>query len=157
MLRGRGRWVGRYPYAMNDPRSVLTKVLAGEGCWEWTGGHCSAGYGSKKWQGKETNAHRVVYEIMVGPIPEGLVLDHLCQNKGCVRPSHLEPVTNYVNTMVRGTSPWAVKSRATHCVHGHPLEGRNLIIRPEGGRRCRACSYEAVKRYQARKKAVSLG
>jgi HNH endonuclease len=74
------------------------KILVGDGCWEWTGARKDNGYGTVSHPGRRTaNAHRVVYELLEGPIPEGLDLDHLCRNRGCVKPGHLEAVTRKEN------------------------------------------------------------
>jgi hypothetical protein len=70
-------------------------------CWEWTSARTPSGYARVKRQGRDSQAHRVAYEVHVGPIPDGLELDHLCRNRGCVRPDHLEPVTHAEN-MRRG-------------------------------------------------------
>ena len=78
-------------------------------------------------------AHRVAYELQVGPIPVGLQLDHLCRVRSCVNPAHLEPVTSAENTR-RG-----LRAMKTHCPQGHPYAGENLLIRPTGQRRCRTC------------------
>jgi ribosome-binding protein aMBF1 (putative translation factor) len=69
------------------------KVKATDGCWEWQGSKGPGGYGVITADGKQLQTHRVAYELHVGPIPEGLVIDHLCSNRVCVRPDHLEPVT----------------------------------------------------------------
>lgn len=106
-----------------------------DGCWLWTGGRHSTGYGSDGGR----LAHRVVYELLVGPIPRGLQLDHLCRVRLCVRPDHLEPVTQAENIQ-RGDSPSAIASRTGHCRRGHKLAGGNLYVVPKtGGRRCLAC------------------
>jgi len=116
------------------------------GCWNWTGStHAETGYGSF-WRGKITpagnhcpeRAHRVSYELHVGPISEGLQLDHLCRNRRCVNPAHLEPVTNRENAL-RGIGACAVNARKTHCVHGHEFTAANTIARING-RRCRTCT-----------------
>ncbi len=116
------------------------KVLFDDGCWEWTGARWG-GYGSI-WTGagqSVTRAHRASYEMLVGPIPEGMVLDHLCRNTGCVRPDHLEAVTDAENTR-RGESFAAINARKTHCKRGHELAGDNLKITKNGrGRECRTC------------------
>lgn len=106
-------------------------------CWEWQGAR-SHGYGEITLNGKKCKAHRVAYELMVGPIPEGLVLDHLCRNHPCVNPSHLEAVTHLENVR-RGDS--GKKDRIkTHCPQGHRYWGKNLI-RYQGRRYCRVCLY----------------
>lgn len=78
------------------------KVHMTDGCWLWMGHRNSTNYGTFRDHGKTQLAHRVAYERIVGPIPEGLVIDHLCRNPPCVRPDHMETVTNYVNTIIRG-------------------------------------------------------
>lgn len=81
------------------PMDPLTRYRINDnGCWIWTGAIHASGYGQVKWNGKSTVAHRVVYSLLVGDIPDGLVLDHLCSVKLCVNPEHLEPVTYAINT-----------------------------------------------------------
>lgn len=101
-------------------------------CWVWTG-VLSSGYGSFRGQNQTVRTHLFAYEQLVGPVPKGLVLDHLCRNRACVRPSHLEPVTHAVNIRRGGN---AMK---THCKRGHPLIGSNLRRDSKGRRQCRAC------------------
>jgi hypothetical protein len=108
-------------------------------CWAWTGGRTTGGYGLVAIDSpKRHYVHRLSYTILVGPIPPGLQIDHLCRNRRCCNPRHLEPVTNHVNTL-RGE-----KAQKTHCVHGHPLSGDNLIWTNNGPdrprtRKCRTC------------------
>lgn len=80
---------------------LLPKIAVSEHCWEWTGPRHYKGYGKTGAPGPDGSrfAHRVVYQYLVGPIPSGLVLDHLCGNKWCVNPTHLEPVTSRENTI----------------------------------------------------------
>src|SRR5882672_6137680 len=92
-------------------------------CWLWTGSRTRKGYGRVQWDGRTVQAHRLVYELLVGPIPVGLYLDHLCRNPRCVRPDHCEPVSNGENVL-RGFGPPAVNARKTHCLRGHPLPDR---------------------------------
>ncbi len=108
------------------------------GCWEWTASEKTPGYGSFNLNGKCVLAHRASYELHVGPIPQGLVLDHLCRNTLCVNPEHLEPVTAREN-IVRGESVMAYRAAQTHCIHGHELTLGNTYARPGGRRECRAC------------------
>lgn len=114
--------------------------IEASGCWLWTGARSGSGYGNLWANGRNALAHRVVWESLVGPIPPGLTLDHLCRNQLCVNPDHLEVVTTKVNTM-RGTSFAAVNARKTQCPRGHPYEGKNLI-RYGNGRFCRACAQD---------------
>jgi hypothetical protein len=109
---------------------------APNGCWEWTGARTSVGYGHV-WNGERfQQAHRAAYELEVGPIPEGLQVDHLCFNIICVNPVHLEPVTAEENNR-RSNSLSAKRMRQTACIRGHDLKtGSN------GKRYCPTCRSE---------------
>lgn len=110
------------------------------GCWESTVGVNDNGYALISINNKTVRKHRFVYEQMVGPIPDGLYLDHLCRNRACCNPAHLEPVTHRENSL-RGISPAAARARQTHCIHGHELVGDNAYAPPSkpNARLCRAC------------------
>lgn len=110
-----------------------------DGCWPWLG-RLIAGYGRRHTlvAGERYQlAHRIAYAFAVGPIPEGLTLDHLCRNRACCNPSHLEPVTNGENVM-RGTGMAPVNAIKTHCVRGHPFDAANTYWHGTH-RNCRAC------------------
>ena len=118
-------------------------VICESGCWEWVGAANNHGYGQIRIAGKTTYAHRLMFERVNGPIPEGLHLDHLCRNPPCVNPAHLEVVTCREN-MLRGVSPLAAQAKADKCKRGHDLSGENLRWHTSPGRRrpgrgCRAC------------------
>jgi hypothetical protein len=115
-------------------------------CWNWTDWIRQDGYGRFFVDGKTKYAHRVAYELLKGPIPTGLTLDHLCRNRKCVNPDHLEAVTNKAN-ILRGKAPQAKNARKTHCKKGHPLSGDNLYINPKGERNCRTCQDENRKKF----------
>ena len=110
-------------------------------CWNWSGSIDGGGYGgfrrSKESGGKWIRAHRVSYELFVGPIPSGRCLDHLCRVRSCVNPKHLEPVTIGENCR-RGLTGINSSSK-THCPKGHPYSGDNLYINTYGKRECRSC------------------
>lgn len=129
---------------------------AENGCIEWTGGLNGAGYGQFYRGGRnsanETGkgyAHRYAYEYYVGPIPDGMHLDHLCRNRKCCNPAHLEPVTHREN-ILRGSAPAARHARKTHCPAGHEYSGDNLYVHPVKGQRiCRMCGkLRARAKYQ---------
>jgi hypothetical protein len=117
-------------------------VAKTETCWLWLGargGH----YGSYYSDGKSVLAHRFAYEALVGPIPDGLQIDHLCRVRLCVNPAHLEPVTQREN-ILRGTGPTAVNARKTHCPKGHQYDEGNTRWY-KNKRWCRACHREQTR------------
>ena len=108
------------------------------GCWEIKATSHRSGYRIYYHKQVKYYAHRVMYFLAFGPIPEGLEIDHLCSNRGCVNPSHLEAVTHRVNTL-RGSSMVAINRAKTHCIRGHAFDEANTIQRRPGHRECRAC------------------
>lgn len=108
------------------------------GCWVWTGALDSCGYGQISVDGRKRSTHRASYEARVGPIPLDLQIDHLCRNRACMNPAHLEPVTPRENGL-RGMSPAAVNARRTHCANGHEFAGENLLVETVDGRSRRVC------------------
>ena len=126
-------------------------VLPGDGCWEWTASVNEHGYGQFYNGITMCLAHRYSYELHVGPIPAGLVTDHLCRNIRCVRPDHLEPVPQRVNAQ-RGIHPQGADhfhGRKTHCPKGHPYDEVNTRITSTGRRECRACRSEYQRQWVA--------
>lgn len=119
-------------------RLMLKIEIAPDNCWVWKGVIAYDGYGVAKVDNKRYRAHRLVYETFKAPIPDGLVIDHLCRNRACCNPDHLEPVTTRVN-ILRGVGPSALAAVKTACAKGHPFAGSNLIIRSNGQRACRIC------------------
>lgn len=127
---------------------LMSKVRVVSECWEWQGARWGdeRRYGQIRWNGHSTNAHRVFYEIFVGPISPNRVLDHLCRNTICVNPHHLEPVSNKEN-ILRGIGPTAKHARQTHCKRGHLLAHDNLM-KSIKGRECRACNKQRAKAWR---------
>lgn len=117
------------------------RVRKSEECWEWTGPRNNHGYGTLRHNGRDALAHRVSYELNIGPIPDGLQLDHLCRNRGCVRPDHLEPVTNRENAL-RGEAPAIRIRRSGACARGHEANAENRYYWPDGRSYCRVCERE---------------
>lgn len=115
------------------------KVTGGDvdTCWIWTGRLNEAGYGRYTSATRLVLAHRWAYVHMVGPIPDGLVLDHLCRVRACVNPWHLDPVTDLVNIR-RGAATWSRKP-IQFCKRGHEYTQENTYLFPTGERACRAC------------------
>ena len=125
------------------------------GCWLWMGACNQKGYGQIRQQGgKRQVAHRVIYELLKGPIPERLTLDHLCRMKICVNPNHLEIVTLREN-ILRGNGIPAQNARKTHCLHGHLFDDKNTVVDPNGHRRCKKCSVMKCRRYVIKRKILA--
>lgn len=127
---------------MAPPRVPLIERLTGRTqfsgeCWLWTG-TTSGGYGQMKIDGRPHLVHRVAYELLVGPIPAGLVIDHLCRVRRCWNPDHLEPKTQRENLLAPGSmAAAAAKAAQTHCVNGHSLEDAYVYGTV---RHCRPCT-----------------
>jgi len=119
--------------------------VSDSGCWIWRAALDRHGYGEFWFDGKLRRAHRVSYELYVGPIPDGMTVDHLCFTPACVNPSHMQIVTMPANSRRQRSALKEV------CVNGHPYDHTNTYYRPNGQRDCRACIRERVDRY--RKKA----
>lgn len=134
----------------------VCKFTVGDDCWQWIRpiGAGSNGY-ARFWDGeRQVWGHRYAYELLRRPIPAGLQIDHLCRNRGCVNPKHLEIVTQKTN-LQRGHGRGAVNASQTHCPAGHPYKGDNLYVQPSnGGRRCRICHRLEVGNAKKRKRGT---
>lgn len=148
-LPGRKRVAPR-PTVAALPDSWERKVRTST-CEVWVGATNSKGYGVVIISGHQELAHRVAYEAEYGPIPDGHVLDHLCRVRNCVRPEHLEPVTNAENTR-RGRSAKGLQVGDT-CQNGHVITDDLLYTKPSGATECMECrriGKRANRRKQAR-------
>ena len=137
-------------------RAALDRALAltkksESGRWLFTGSLDKDGYGLMGVTGVGTQrVHRLAYEVLAGPIPEGMEIDHLCRVRNCMNPVHLEAVTRRVNSL-RSESFAAINARKTHCIHGHEFTPENTYYRTPTHRQCRQCGREASTRYFATK------
>lgn len=133
-------------------------IVQENGCCLWPGGKAGGNgphgsYGVVSYEGKQQYVHRLLYEKLVGPIPEDMVLDHVwCDTPLCGNPFHLLPVPRGVNSL-RGTGLPAVNAQRTTCAKGHPYQGDNLIVLQNGWRKCRECSRQRDESRQAQRNA----
>lgn len=134
-------------------KAFWAKVEKTEACWLWMASKCQGGYGRFRVGGvgrKKIQAHRFAYELLVGPVPDNLDLDHLCRVRDCVNPAHLEPVTRREN-LLRGETLIAAQVLRTHCPRGHPYDEQNTRVY-RGMRSCRACDRrKQLERYHRKK------
>ncbi len=134
------------------------------GCWLWMAACDPKGYGLLSVRGADgklhgKGAHRFIYELLRGPVPNDLHLDHLCRTPTCVNPDHLEPVTPAENTRRSPIAQGAINGRKTHCVRGHSLDDDSNVLRPHGKkdrRVCRPCHMERVHASRQRQRAVRI-
>jgi hypothetical protein len=139
------------------PESFWSKVSleSNTGCWVWNASTTVTGYGNY-WDRKLKKlqlAHRYAYRVLVGTIPEGMTVDHLCKTRRCVNPEHFEIVSRGENTIRGGGTHKAAKLRSQkqRCKHGHPFDEDNTYVNPQGKRECRTCNRHRNKKSRLRR------
>ena len=153
IYRGENAWKNK-----TDVEKFYSLVCVNDdGCWEWGGSRHFLGYGEFRWAGRKGKAHRFAYEWFVGAIPTGLELDHLCRERSCVNPDHLEAVTHRENVL-RGEGLAAKNILKTHCPRGHPYLGDNIRRTPANprGRFCRQCGLDHARQQREAARAARL-
>lgn len=136
--------------------TLVIKPESTDGCWHWAGTENGRGYGKIWFLGRQWLAHRLAYEFLIGPL-NGHPLDHLCRNRICVNPAHLEPVSILVNVL-RGFAPSAQNARKTHCHRGHEFSLENTRRAERRGRptrHCRTCDRERFRRVRAEARQIA--
>lgn len=138
-------------------KNYLKDIIDLTGCWEWAKAKSSAGYGQTRINNKLYYTHRLFYEQEYGFIPENLTIDHLCRNRACCNPNHLEVVTRKINNL-RGNGWSGIKHRVTHCPQGHELAGSNLVKYSllTGHRKCKTCKNARDKAYYYNRKGLAI-
>lgn len=130
-------------------------MRSADDCWLWTAQVRKGGYGGFR-LGRYQFAHQAAIIFDGREIPQGMVVDHICRNRLCVNPRHLRVVTVQQNSTENSVAIAAVNAAKTHCLHGHALSGRNLIVRKSGGRDCRKCLNTRQKRYAVKRLADGM-
>lgn len=131
----------------------VNRIEGDNQCWIWTAYRNRKGYGQVRASGKVVGAHRVAYELLIGPIPPGLQIDHLCRNRACCNPTHLEAVTINENARRGADNPFRRAQKAkTHCPRGHAYDEANTYVDARGSRQCKTCTLDSGRRYLERKR-----
>lgn len=119
-------------------RIAANTIMLPNGCHGWIASRAGHGYPSISVNGKHRLVHRITHEQMFGPIPKGKEAHHKCENKGCINPLHIQPVTHAENIQIADPRKWSWLSKKTHCPKGHEYDEVNTYVW-RGGRHCRSC------------------
>lgn len=137
------------PIELHEWERLWAKVDKSEKCWIWTAAVDGNGYPSMGFNKRVVTVPRLVARVCLGWFDPSFHIDHLCRTPRCVRPSHLEPVSQRIN-ILRGVGASAVNAVKTHCPRGHPYAGKNIVTLQNGGRWCRTCKQEYERSYYRR-------
>ena len=140
LFKTRGRWKNLAP--------VVDSIEVGD-CWIWKGSLVSGGYGQTRIDNQVWMVHRLMWSVLIGDIPDGMTLDHVCRERACCNPDHMQVVDQYTNTM-RGYGSPARNARKTRCLNGHQFDEANTYLNPRGQRACRACHRDRQQTYAER-------
>jgi hypothetical protein len=134
---------------------VIDFIEDENGCWIWQRAISKNGYAQQVRDGRQQGVHRLFYEDFIGPIPDGLQLDHLCRVRACVNPGHLEPVTCGENLRRSPLTLAGQNAVKTHCAKGHPFDEANTYITAKGNRQCRRCQRETMRAKRIAERAAA--
>lgn len=137
-----------YQRTLTVEQRFWQKVQKTESCWTWIGAQFRNGYGAFSAYGDQFRAHRFAYELLKGPIPDGMIVHHTCVNPACVNPDHLECVSPADHLLLNDA--WVERVTRTHCPLGHPYDDTNTYITKNGGRTCRECQRIAKRKWHRR-------
>lgn len=144
-----------YRYTDDRDRITLNVTETEVGCWKWNGCLADNGYVRLMVRHQLVYGHRFAYEVFVGPIPDGLTIDHLCRNRACVNPAHLEPVTQRVNSLRAPGTIASINAAKTKCLRDHEFTPENTYVTPDGRRVCRTCQRARFRAWTARQKQAA--
>lgn len=145
------RRTGRLDKPSDEERFFAHVAESPSGCWLYETVN-EKGYATFSLNRVPVEGHLWCYRFLIGEVPDGLTLDHLCRVRSCVNPWHLEPVPHRIN-ILRGVGPAAVNARKTQCVNGHPFTRENTYVTPDGRRQCRTCRDRRSLQYQQQRRS----